>query len=89
VPQLGRQPGIALSREERWSLSALARRLDVPLGHLTNAMHGRAHPSDAIRDRLPAVVGRPLSELFTQEALARAYSGPRGNMHRRLKRGAR
>jgi hypothetical protein len=52
-------------------------------------MHGRAHPSDAIRDRLPAVVGRPLSELFTQEALARAYSGPRGNMHRRLKRGAR
>lgn len=42
---------------------------------------GRVVPSPALRDRLPALLGSPLSELFTPDALAATYH-PEQNAYR-------
>lgn len=77
--QIGRQPGQAIAYAERWSVSALARKMNVPVRHLYNSFYGWAHPSDEIREQLPVILGRPLEDLFTPESLAKPYTGPRGN----------
>jgi hypothetical protein len=89
VPSFGRQPGLRLALQERWSVAALSRRLDVPENHLRNALVGRTRPSDEVRDRLPALLGRQLRECFTPEALAEPYCGPYNTAPRRRPAGAR
>lgn len=64
-------------KEERWTYSALARRINVPRAHLVNVMMGCAHPSTELRERLPVVLGKPIEELLSAESLAKPYTGPR------------
>lgn len=73
MPQHGRQPARDIAHEERWTLTRLAKHIDVPVTHLRGALYGITYPNDAIRERLPAVLGRPLSELFHPEMLVRRH----------------
>ena len=46
--------------------------------HLGNALRGRAHPSNLVRERLPLLIGLPLEALFDEATLAGEYTMPRG-----------
>jgi hypothetical protein len=74
----GVQPARQVLYSQRWSLPRAAAQIDVPPTHFFNCIHGKCPPSPDVRDRLPALLGLPLSELFTAEVLAKPYGGPRG-----------
>ena len=48
------------------------------INHLRNALNGRSHPNESVRERLPILVGMPLEVLFDPEVLEDDYTGPRG-----------
>jgi hypothetical protein len=64
------QPGMEVLRNQARTVSGVARIIDVPDHELRNALNGRYRPSRAIRERLPLVVGVPLSLLFVVDMLA-------------------
>jgi transcriptional regulator with XRE-family HTH domain len=66
----GRQPGREVLREQGRTVAGVARRIDVNPQHLVQSLSGRIRPSTDVRNKLPAFLGVPLSELFTEEALA-------------------
>lgn len=76
------QPAKRVLYDERWSVPRAAQKLGVSTTHLFNCLHGNCPPSPEVRDKLPALVGRPLTELFTAESLARPYAGPAGSRRR-------
>lgn len=71
------QPAREHLRRERWSIRAAAVEIDVPVQHLAYVMRGWATPSQEVRDRLPALLGVPLSGLFEPWLLDRRYKGHR------------
>jgi transcriptional regulator with XRE-family HTH domain len=75
--QFGRQPGRQAIIDAGWTVVWVADRIGINRGHLRNALTGRCAPSDAVRDRLPTLLNRPLEELFAPELLAKQYTGPR------------
>lgn len=81
MSRFGVQPAREKLREERWSLAKAAETLNIPPLHLRGAVMGRVVPSPALRDRLPALLGVPLSELFSSDALIATYQ-PEQNAYR-------
>lgn len=69
-------------RNERWSIAKAAERLNIQPLHIRGALMGHVAPSPALRDRLPALLGQPLSSIFTADALAADYH-PERNAYRR------
>ncbi|GEM_PF-1535216 len=70
---LGVQPARAALVAQRYTDRLAAEAIHVDVAHFRNAIKGVAHPSNAIRERLPVLLGVPLGELFTQESLSRPY----------------
>ena len=78
------QPAREHLRRERWSIRAAAEKIEVSPGHLAYVMRGWAAPSQEVRDRLPALLGVPLSDLFEPWLLERRYNGPRNGHTKRV-----
>lgn len=72
------QPARILAAEQHLTIRELAESIGEDPTHLGNALRGTAFPSERIREQLPLVLGRPLSELFSPDRLRMPYSGPRG-----------
>ena len=66
-------------RRQRWHYSQLAREINVTRQQLYTAARGIVVPSPILRDKLPPILGVPLSQLFTAEALNYRYQD---NHHR-------
>jgi transcriptional regulator with XRE-family HTH domain len=66
----GKQPGREVLRSQGRTVAGTARRIGVDRQHLTQTLAGRIRPSMQVRNELPAFLGVPLSELFTESALA-------------------
>lgn len=64
----------------------VAEKIGCTVAHLSNVLHGRAHPSNAVRKGLPKALGLPIEALLDPELLQTEYSGHRGA--RAQKRGA-
>ena len=62
-------------KESGRSISATARLIDVGYLELRNSIYGRVRPTPAVRQRLPLLLGRDLSELFDAGSLR----APRGS----------
>jgi hypothetical protein len=74
MPKFGTQPAVAALRAERWSIALAARTIGVPETHLRNAVLGRTYPNAIVREKLPALLGIGLEDLFIPDMLAKAYS---------------
>lgn len=91
----GPQPAREALREERWSISAAARRIGVEDSHLRHAVNGRTVPSPFVRESLSVLLNKSVEDLFTPEALAAEYNpgfGPGGKTRQldpRFRGGAR
>lgn len=72
--RFGDQPLIEIMRGRRWRFSLLSSEVGVTYRHLYYVAHGHVVPSPRLRDRLPAVLSAPLSELFSENALAAQYT---------------
>ena len=72
--RFGDQPLIEIMRQRRWTFSLLCGEVGVTYRHLYYVAHGHIVPSARLRDRLPAVLGTPLSELFSEDALVAQYT---------------
>lgn len=83
--RFGVQPARQALVDERWTQPRAAEQINVPPLHLRNAVNGHVPPSQVVRDRLPALLGKPLSELFTSEALAATFQNHRGRQDRKRK----
>jgi transcriptional regulator with XRE-family HTH domain len=77
--RFGTQPLSEEMRRQRWHYSQLAREINVTQRQLYAAARGVVVPSPILRDRLPPILGVPLSQLFTTEALDYRYQD---NHHR-------
>ena len=77
--RFGDQPLSGEMRRQRWHYSLLAREIGVTRQQLYAAARGIVVPSPPLRDRLPPILGVPLSQLFTTEALDYRYQD---NHHR-------
>jgi ribosome-binding protein aMBF1 (putative translation factor) len=77
--RFGDQPLSEEMRRQRWHYSGLAREISVTQKQLYAAARGIVVPSPVLRDKLPAILGVPLSQLFTAEALDYRYQD---NHHR-------
>jgi hypothetical protein len=71
--RFGDQPLIEEMRKQRWTYTLLSTRIDATYRQLYFAARGVVAPSPDLRDKLPAVLGVPLSRLFTPEALDADY----------------
>jgi transcriptional regulator with XRE-family HTH domain len=65
--RLGDQPLSNEMRRQRWHYSQLAREINVTQQQLYTVARGIVVPSPILRDKLPAILGVPLSRLFTAE----------------------
>ena len=72
--RFGDQPLIEIMRRRRWTFSLLSSEVGVTYRHLYYVARGPVVPSPKLRDRLPAVLSAPLSELITKDALAAEYT---------------
>jgi hypothetical protein len=70
----GDQPIISVLKDQGRSYTWLAQKLNVSYRRLYAVCRGITTPPPAFRDQLPAILGVPLSKLFTSEALAAAYN---------------
>jgi transcriptional regulator with XRE-family HTH domain len=77
--RFGDQPLSEQMRRQRCHYSQLAREIGVTRQQLYTAARGLVVPSPLLRDKLPAILGVPLSQLFTAEALDYRYQD---NHHR-------
>jgi transcriptional regulator with XRE-family HTH domain len=71
--RFGDQPLSEEMRRQRWHYSHLAREINVTQKQLYAAARGIVVPSPVLRDMLPPILGVPLSQLFTAEALDYRY----------------
>jgi ribosome-binding protein aMBF1 (putative translation factor) len=76
--RFGRQPGLKILDDERWSVARLAREIDVTYEVLWRALHGYTRVRPDITEKLPAFLGVELSDLFTDDILAAPYNSERG-----------
>lgn len=78
MSRYGIQPARQLLYDRGWSIPVAADKINVPFSHLRNVLHGVTPPSGPVRDRLPVLLGAPLSALFTESALSATYQPGRG-----------
>ncbi len=64
-----KQPAYFVLHKQGRTIAGVARVIDVSYLQLRNSVYGRTRPNQAVRDRLPALLGVALSELFTPDAL--------------------
>lgn len=72
----GRQPARIIILEQGLFIRKVAEAINETDTHLYKALSGVIVPSPNVRKRLPELLGRPLEELFTPEALEREYWHP-------------
>jgi hypothetical protein len=65
----GEQPARDVLRKQGRSVAGTSRAIGIGHGHFRQALAGRVRPSMELRDKLPAWLGVPLHELFTERAL--------------------
>jgi hypothetical protein len=72
--RFGNQPLIAVMRQQRWTYPLLATQLSsATQRQLYTTARGVVAPSPLLREELPKVLGVPLTDLFTIEALSAHY----------------
>lgn len=71
------QPARQILRDQYLTITDAADRIGVPQGHLRAVLAGTVAPQRTVRERLPELLGVPLEDLFTQDLLAREWTGPR------------
>lgn len=74
----GVQPARAFLQARRFTTRQAADAIRVDLTHLASAIGGHVRPCQAVRDRLPNLLGVPLQDLFSEEALRLPYAGDLG-----------
>ena len=67
--RFGVQPIQGILRARQISVADAALQIAVRQTHLYNAITGRIHPNAEVRDRLPKLLGLPINQLFTHDAL--------------------
>ena len=72
------QPARSVMSEQGWTTRKLAAEMRVDETHLRNVLKGLARPCDAVRERLPFFLKRPLEELLHPDVLAKAYAPHNG-----------
>lgn len=75
----GRQPGYFVLLDQRRYITRTASEIGVPEAHLSRALRGVIRPNLIVRQRLPKLLGRPLRELFTPDAIALPPCAGRGS----------
>lgn len=70
----GDQPIIPVLKEQGRSYTWLAQKLNVSYRRLYAVCRGITTPPPEFRDQLPAILGVPLSQLFTTETLDATYN---------------
>ncbi|GIJ75994.1 hypothetical protein SAMN05443287_106199 [Micromonospora phaseoli] len=73
MSKFGHQPARLLLRRRGYKLKDLAEQIGVPEMHFRRALAGHIRPRPEIISDLPAVVGLPLTKLFTEVVLAKPY----------------
>ncbi|WP_149814739.1 helix-turn-helix domain-containing protein [Serinicoccus marinus] len=63
--------------QQRYTTRQAAAAIGVPFIHLSNVLKGRVRPSDAVRERLPQLLGTSVTVLFTPEMLKEPYDSKR------------
>ncbi|MEU2661193.1 hypothetical protein [Micromonospora sp. NPDC007220] len=71
--QWGCQPALEFLRQERWTIPLAAREIGVSEWHLKNVVYGRTRPKEQVKIGLSRLVGRPVTDLFTADVLAKPY----------------
>lgn len=85
--RFGAQPLYLILREQgRGTITEVARKIGVPERHLYNVVYGWTRPNDVVRDKLPELLGIPLREMFTADAVAAPYFEQPHTSRRRPKR---
>ena len=64
-----KQPAYFLMKAQGRGIAPTAKVIAVPYLQLRAALYGSARPSQAVRERLPGLLGRPLAELFEAGSL--------------------
>jgi transcriptional regulator with XRE-family HTH domain len=75
VKSFGKQPAHAILRAQGRTITGTARAIGVNPSHMHYALRGKVRPSVRIREKLPALLGIPLSELFDEEPLSLPFDG--------------
>jgi transcriptional regulator with XRE-family HTH domain len=71
------QPAKQLLREQGYSVTGVARRLRLSRDHLGRVLNGDVRPSHEVRVELCQLLDRPVTQLFTCDALSDLYrTGP-------------
>ena len=65
----GKQPGHDVLLGQGRTITGTARAIGVNPAHLHQTLSGRIRPNVRVRERLPALLGVPLSELFDEALL--------------------
>lgn len=73
MSKFGHQPARLLLRRRGYILRDLAEQLGVGERHFLDVLGGYVRPRPEIIKDLPALVGIPLSKLFTEEVLSKPY----------------
>lgn len=61
----------------------VAQAIGCTRAHLQNVLQGRTHPSEAVREHLPRILGLPIETLLDAELLDQEYTSPRGRQARK------
>ena len=72
-PRFGAQPIRDIMIETRWNCAQLAKRIGVTKTHLYLTVYGKTPRSPILRESLPPVLGRKITDLFTSESLAATF----------------
>ncbi len=64
-----KQPAYFLIKSQGRGIAPTAQVIAVPYLQLRAALYGTARPSQAVRERLPGLLGYPLAELFEPGSL--------------------
>lgn len=67
------QPARAVLDAQRYTNRQAAAAIDVEYVHFASAIKGVIRPHQAIRERLPELLGVPLADLFDAERLEKPY----------------
>ncbi|MEV7329577.1 hypothetical protein [Micromonospora sp. NPDC093244] len=71
--RFGDQPARLLLRRRGYILKDLSEKIGVPERHFLDALAGRIRPRPEVINDLPALVGIPVTKLFTEQVRAKPY----------------
>jgi len=69
----GWQPARVELYKRHLTIRDVAQQIDVPERHLRNALRGTTHPSEEVRTRLAEYLGLPVTDLFNESSLSKAF----------------